>query len=334
VEAPASTDSSSPAEGPLAGRLFDLNGEDRDVALEAVSLDNISDDQLLWIDLAGQQVRDLPRVAQQLKWPDGLAGMLSGTTPQLRMFGDTFLVTVVAARNDGQLRFSGTVLSIVAGRNYVVSVHPEPIDFIQELQQREAGNSEIGVLSAQSFVASLLDWHLGSYFEAVSDFEAADERLETGILDGRHRDCLHSMRELRKAASRLRRMLSAHRGVFSAMARPDFLPSAGEESNEHYRTLDGHYHRAWDAVEGTREIVIGSFELFSNQTALRTNDVVRGLTFVTVLIGVLAVIAGVLGMNFEAPIFKTGMTGLLVAIAVMLALAAAGVVIAKWREWI
>lgn len=334
MEASTNPEPGSAAAGPLAGRLFDLNGDDKDIALDSVSLDNISDEQLLWIDLTGPRVRDLPRVAQQLGWPAELAGMLSGTSPQLRVFGTTFVVTVVAARNDGQLQFSGMVLTIVAGHNYVVSIHPDTIDFISELQQREAGNSDIGVLSAQSFVASLLDWHLGSYFDAVSDFEAADERLETGILAGNHRDCLHSLRELRKTASRLRRMMAAHRGVFSAMARPDFLPSAGEQSNGHYLTLDEHYQRALDAVEATRDIVIGTFELFSNQTALRTNDVVRGLTFVTVLIGGLAVIAGVLGMNFEAPIFKTGMTGLLVAIGAMLVLSVAGVVVARWRDWI
>ena len=34
-------------------RLFDLNAADRDVALDAISIDNISDQQVLWIDLTG-----------------------------------------------------------------------------------------------------------------------------------------------------------------------------------------------------------------------------------------------------------------------------------------
>lgn len=314
-------------------RLFDLNAADRDVALDAISIDNISDQQLLWIDLTGDDA-ELKPVAQHLGWPEALQQMVPGTTPEVRTCGDAFLVRVIASRNEGSLIFNGIVLTIIAGSNYVVSIHAEPIPFIDELREREVGNSDLGVLSADSFVASLLDWHLGTYFDAVSDFEAADERLETAILDDTHHPCLQTLRSLRKAASRLRRMLSAHRGVFSALARPDFRPSAERESNEHFLTLDTHFQRALDAVEGTREIVIGSFELFSNQTALRTNDVVRVLTFVTVLIGVLAVVAGALGMNFEAPIFKTGMTGLTVAIVLMVAIAAVGVALAKWRDWI
>ncbi len=314
-------------------RLFDVNAADRDVALDDISIDDISDQQLLWIDLTGDDA-ELGPIGRQLGWPAALSDMVAGTNPEVRTCGDAFLVRVVASRHDGGLVFNGIVLTIIAGRNYVVSVHAESIPFIEELRQREVGSSDLGVLSADSFVASLLDWHLGTYFDAVSDFEAADERLETAILDDTDHHCLQTLRGLRKAASRLRRMLSAHRTVFSALARPDFRPSAERESNEHFLTLDTHFQRALDAVEGTREIVIGSFELFSNQTALRTNDVVRVLTFVTVLIGVLAVVAGALGMNFEAPIFKTGMTGLTVAIAGMLAVAAIGVVLAKWRDWI
>ncbi|HEY5850147.1 MAG TPA: CorA family divalent cation transporter [Lysobacter sp.] len=314
-------------------RLFDVNAADRDVALDAISIDSITEQQLLWIDLTGNDA-DLKPVAQHLGWPEALRQMVPGNTPEVRTCGDAFMVRVIASRHEGGLIFNGIVLTIVAGSNYVVSIHAEPIAFIDELREREVGNSDLGVLSADSFVASLLDWHLGTYFDAVSDFEAADERLETAILDDTHHHCLQTLSSLRKAASRLRRMLAAHRGVFSALARPDFRPSAERESNEHFLTLDTHFQRALDAVEGTREIVIGSFELFSNQTALRTNDVVRVLTFVTVLIGVLAVVAGALGMNFEAPIFKTGMTGLTVAIVLMVAIAVAGVGLAKWRDWI
>jgi len=128
-------------------------------------------------------------------------------------------------------------------------------------------------------------------------------------------------------------MMSAHRAVFAAMDRPDFRPSADGAVNEHFQTLDVHFQRAMDAVEGTREMVIGSFELFSNQTALRTNDVIRVLTVVTALMGGLAVIAGVLGMNFNLPIFETGWPGFAIAVGSMLVLAVAGLVLARWRRW-
>ena len=89
-----------------------------------------------------------------------------------------------------------------------------------------------------------------------------------------------------------------------------------------------------DMVENTRELMVGSFELFSSQTALRTNETMRVLTFATVLIGTLAVLAGVLGMNFDAAFFATGDAGFWWALGGMAALAVAAVVVARWRRWL
>lgn len=80
--------------------------------------------------------------------------------------------------------------------------------------------------------------------------------------------------------------------------------------------------------------VIGWFELLSTRAAQATNDPMRKLTFATVLMGVLALGAGVMGMNFQAPFFATGVAGFLVVIGSMVVL----VVIAVWigirRSWI
>ncbi len=88
-----------------------------------------------------------------------------------------------------------------------------------------------------------------------------------------------------------------------------------------------------DVVENARDLVIGSFELFSSKTALQTNEQMRVLTFATVVIGMLAVLAGVLGMNFEAPFFKTAARGFWWAVSAMAALTVIAVVVGKLRKW-
>ena len=99
------------------------------------------------------------------------------------------------------------------------------------------------------------------------------------------------------------------------------------------REIKTHEYRVGLAPESARELVIGSFELFSTRTAQRTNETMRVLTFVTVLLGTLSVLAGVLGMNFEAPIFSTGARGLTITIGVMLAIIAIAIAVGRWRRW-
>ncbi|RZA34185.1 MAG: hypothetical protein EOP92_16965, partial [Lysobacteraceae bacterium] len=284
--------------------LFDADGGDRVLSdAEELPTAELKAGQLLWVDLHAAAEHELRRIAQRLSLPsDAVASALGNeTNPALHNCGSCFWVRVIVAREAPGLEFSGDALTLVAGKNLVVTLHRQPLAFIDALRERESAQGDIGALGAASFAASLLDWHLSSYFDAVSRFEMAVERLEVDILRGRHAPCLEELRDLRKAASRLRRMLAPHRVVFAGLARPDFRPGEEEATNGHFHALERTYERAMDMVENARDLVVGSFELFSSQTALVTNESMRTLTFATVVIGLLAVIAGVLGMNFQTP---------------------------------
>jgi len=316
--------------------LYDADGADRDVALEQIDVARLQEQQLLWIDVGCDDAALLEDLGRRLGLPaDAVAALQRmDSTPSVANYGAFFHLQAVAVEHEGALKFNGTVLGIVAGVNFVLSVHHRPVPFIAQLRQRERGETELGALSAESFTASLLDWQLSTYFNAVSDFEAAVERLEVEILSDKDHHCLEDLRNLRRGASRLRRMLAPHRALFSGLARPDFRPRSSGEINTHFLNLDTHYERAMDVVQNTRDLVVGSFELFSSQTALRTNVAMRALTFFTVLIGTLAVLAGLLGMNFDAPFFQTGAKGFWTALGAMGVLVVIAVAVARRWRWI
>lgn len=60
----------------------------------------------------------------------------------------------------------------------------------------------------------------------------------------------------------------------------------------------------------------------------------RRLTFVTVLIGRLAVLAGILGMNFTVAFFDSGAVGFWSAIAGMVLLALIALAVPRARDWL
>lgn len=329
------SDPAAPSGDGLRVMLYTLDQPDRSPALSEVDPARLDEHQLLWIDLCGCDEATLATVLERLHLPSGLAGELSsvGATPTLRNHGGWFFAQAVAACNVGGLTFNGIPLSIVAGPNYVLSVHAQPIHFIDQVHDRERGETALGMLSSESFVAALLDWHLSTYFDAVSDFEGSVERLETRILGEGEYDCLQELQRLRRAASRLRRMLAAHRPLFMGLARPDFRPQREGEANKQFHSLDVHYERAMDVVENARDLVVGSFELFTSGNAHRTNVSMRQLTFLTALLGVLGVTAGVLGMNFESPLFDTGSRGLGWSLGGMLVFLVAATVVGRKRGW-
>lgn len=325
--------------------LYDADGEDRELGLDDLAGHSLGEFRLLWVDLLAADAGTLDRVWQALDLPAHSRAAIEADAshPALGNNGEVFWVRVAALaggsgkregkeRKDARARPEGVVVAIIAGAHFVLTIHDQPVEYLDNQRKREDVDSRVGVLSAESFTAALLDWHLSTYFDAVADFEEDIERLEVGILSDRRLDCLPQLRHLRKGASRLRRMLAPHRAVYDGMSRPDFRPAESEEVNRNFEKLDIHFERAMDVVENARDLVVGSFELFSSQTALQTNKSMAILTFATVVLGLLAVLAGMLGMNFDAPFFDTQTTGFLLASGSMLLLGIIALVIGRLKH--
>ncbi|RZA16759.1 MAG: hypothetical protein EOP93_14610 [Lysobacteraceae bacterium] len=288
----------------------------------------------MWIDLVHPDEALLRQVWDAVCVPgEALDTLRSGTSPVLQSAGEYFWLRVAAVDEHEGDQVTGAVLALVAGCNRVVSIHEAPLDFIDGLMQQQGNGAEWARLSSESFVAALLDWQLSTYFDAVSDYENAIERLENDILTADGNTSLAELRRLRRWASRLRRMLAPHRVVFGAMSRPDFRASGTELDERHFVAIDTRFERAMDMVENARELVLGSFELFSSKTALQTEERMKVLTFVTVVMGGLATIVGALGMNFQASMFQTGNMGFWVAIGGLCVLTAAGMMFGRRRGW-
>lgn len=316
--------------------LFDADGTDRELRMDEIDLGHVAERQLLWADVqcvdAHSYAAWLRRLGLDLD--DDALGNHEGR-PRLQNFGDWFLIRAVAVAQGPSQRFAGQPLTLVSGRNFVITLHRDPLPYLTDLRERERGETQLGVLSAESFTTSLLDWLLTTYFDAIAELETAVDRLEMQVFGRRLKEeHLPALAELRRAASRLRRLLAPHRAVFGAMARPDFRPDEDGDTDPRFRALNERFERSLEAVENARELVVGSFELFATRTAQRTNETMRVLTFVTVLLGTLAVVAGILGMNFTTPFFESGTRGFVIAIGAMVVSAALALGIARWRDWL
>lgn len=317
-------------------RLFHSSQPARDLALDSLVDLDPSDDEVLWIDLQSPTAEALDTIWKVRSLPDAARAFLESgsTSPEVGQNTDYFWVRCVVAGEsvEGDM-LAGTVLVCVAGPNEVLSIHEAPIGFIGDLRDEQSKRAPIGNLSSESFVAILLDRQLATYFKVVSDYECAIERIEVDILRSRASCSLAELRRLRRWASRMRRMLAPHRAVFGEMSRPDFRPSESRDAAKHFVALDTRFERAMDLVENARELVLGSFDLFSSQTALRTNETMRVLTFVTVITGLLATIVGALGMNFDAGFFKSQDAGFWWAVGGLVFVTALALALGRWRRW-
>lgn len=316
----------------VSSRLFDADGTDQTVDIHSATLDRLTDRQLLWVDIERADERELHTVADALGVAPASVRPLLGPDrePRLDFVGDYFEMTVVALDEHEK----PLVLELLAGKNWVATVHSSPVPFLGEFRQRLAPDTELGVLTAPSFLAALLDWQVGTYFAAVDRLGRAVDDLDERAFHARGRENLaRDLIRLRRRIGAVRRTLTPHREVFAALARPDFEVIASSEPATHYRALVERLERAIGAVENVRELLIGSFDIFMTQIGQQTNDVMRTLTIITVILLPASVLAGVMGMNFQVGFFDDPAM-FWVVVGSMVLIAVTVLLVARLKRWI
>ena len=318
--------------------LYDGKGNDEETSLDAIKNLDLPGNQLLWIDSSTLEPSKLTQVVDKLGLEKkAVRRLLSPETPlQLDNYGDHFSLTIVSIVKDAKalLTVKPSRVLFLVGKTWIVSIHDGPVEFIEEFRAQDKGDTNIGLLTPALLLSALLDWHLSAFLVQVSHIEGEADRLDESILRGvEARTLMTKMVKLRKQISTLRRMLSEQRGAIYGLSRPDILLHAGAEAQGQMEQIAARFDRAIDEIERSRDVVIGSFDLFTSLTGQKTNELVKALTYVTVVIGLCGAVAGLLGMNFDVPFFKTGATGFMVVVTGLAAMIVASFAWAKWRKW-
>ncbi len=225
---------------------------------------------------------------------------------------------------------------MLIGRGWIVTAHEHPLRFLQEFRDQDRGETLIGALTSASLAASLLDWHLTAYLTALEDVEAFADRVDLRLLSAStvRDDLLQELVGARRYISSLRRSLAPQSAIFYGLSRPDIALIADAGFGDSFGRLEGRFERVLDAMEHGRELVQSSFDLFTTRTAETTNTLIRRLTFISIMLGLLGGVAGVFGMNFQTPYAKAGLFGFWAVVITFIVVAAAAAAIGRARKWI
>ena len=330
-----SSHAASPAR-PVRAFLYDADGRDREVRLEPGLVATLTPQQLLWVDASGPG-GSVEELAEALGLPDGARAQVAGQKgpPRLTKCGEFLHVTLSAlhARSDDRWRPVRT--SVLWDRRLVLTIHQGEVDAFEDFTAHIRGESRLGELSADLFVSALLDWHLATYFRAIESLEVLIDRFDERVLTRQpSSQLIDELIGMRRRVSRLRRLLLPQREVFHGLTRPDVGQEVGRDADRHFHGVAQRFEQAREALEHTADLVQGSFALHASRAADATNAFLKALTFATFLLGAMGVIAGLLGMNFQARIFEAGELAFWSVIVGLLVLATTAVFVAKRRGWI
>jgi len=322
--------------------LYDAEGEDCETKL-GDRLPQLSPQQLLWIDVEGRDAKNLRRIGEMLRFDPRVASELGSSrwSSTLKNYGEYFHLDVPTIdqeeNKDKKLETPKALrLDFLVSEQWLVTVHQKDVPFLTEFREQDRGETLIGNLSPASLVASLLDWHLSGYLAAIERLENFVDLLDVRMLAGRsiQTSLLDQVVGGRRYVSSLRRTLAPQRSVFYGLSRPDFLLVAESNAAEHFKSLEHRFERALDTVEHGRDLVQGSFDLFTTRVAETTNVLIRRLTFLSLLLGTIGAVAGIFGMNFQTPYTSTGVVGFWLVIIALGILLITAIAVGRFRKWV
>jgi magnesium transporter len=291
--------------------------------------------KLLWVDIDRRGDEDVAEIAQKFDLDESTTAQLMSSSGRavFHDFGRYIHVTTYSPcdEDDDDL----IALECVVGKNWVITAHDEPVEVLQEFADRVSGSGDTGALDGPAFLATLLEWVLGAYSAA---FERLEERLEEFDVQamrgqGRAEHDIEELIEERRRVGVLRRALSAHRSALTALTHPELEALANDASGERFQSLMRRFEATVQEARDARESIVGSFDVLIARTGYRTNHIMKILTLTSVILLPGALIAGVMGMNFEATIFEWSWL-FYVVIATILAIAPLTFAVAKRRDWI
>jgi magnesium transporter len=316
--------------------LFDGRESER-VEDWRAALERLADDELLWLALRDPTEEEVAALQEAFELGDENAHRLleQPSRASLADAGERLHVTLYAAGVDGTDPVLVPV-ECVLGPSWVVTAHRDKVEVLEEFRERAEGGGQVGALDAPSFVAAIFEWVVAGYFRAFDAVERELEALDTTIMSGTPKDVpgeLARLVEIRRSIGVLRRALLPHREVIVALAHPEFDQLSTEDSAKRFAAIEGRLTQALDSAREMKESTFGSFDLLAARIGQRTNDVMKLLTLVTVILLPSTVLAGVMGMNFKVGLFNTAWLFWAV-LAAMLGIAVLVLSVARSRRWI
>ena len=292
---------------------------------------------MLWVDIDTRQEQDtLTDALDTLGLADADVERLRNDDHRARLTHTAELlhITLESLEADDATppRLVRREIDLLAGRNVVLTVHEGPVEALNRFRAEIDGETRLGGLSAGDLISSLVDEVLVGYFLLVEGIEREIDDLDQRALHGRTGDdVLAAIVALRRRIGLVRRTLAPHRDAFSSLG----LPQLGIEDTigKPWPGLVDRLEAAMAAVEGLRDGLLGTFDIYMGRVSQRANDVMRILTLLSAVLLPAVVLAGIMGMNFKLGFFDDP-SNVWIVIGSMVLFAIAILAIARIRHWL
>ncbi len=290
-----------------------------------------------WINVAGMHdVARLERLGKTLGLHPLVIEDIFSTDqrPKTENYGEYLYIVLKALGNGGGEEIATEQISLILGRNFVVSFLESDSGLFNGVKDRLLKNPAHYVKSGADYLAyALMDTVVDNYFVIFERLGDRIEALQEALIARPEPENLRSLNALKREILYLRKSVWPLREVVSALQRGD-SPLVQKGTGLYLRDLYDHTIHVIDTIETYRDMLSGMMDIYLSSLSIRLNEVMKVLTIIATIFMPLSFIVGIYGMNFRYMPELGWRWGYPLVLVVMAAIAGAMLMYFRRKKWI
>jgi magnesium transporter len=257
-------------------------------------------DNILWVDVSDPTSEDFDELAKEFGFHHLSIEdcRKEHQRPKVEEYqGYYFIVLYEAELKEGE-RLELREVNIFLGKNYLVTVHSQPIKAIANAERLWREWTDLAERGTGLLAYLLIDAVVDDYFPLLDYISDRMDVLEDQIFEDFQPDTIEEIFRIKKELLFLRRAITPLRDVFNTLLRRE-QPIFSRETLVYFQDVYDHLIRLADSIDTLRDMMSSTMDAYLSVSSNRTNLVMKTLTSISTILMSITLIAGIYGMNFE-----------------------------------
>jgi magnesium transporter len=218
--------------------------------------------------------------------------------PKVEEFQGYYFIVLYEAELVLDRRLELRELNIFLGKNFLVTVHSQPIHAIDTAERLWGEWTDLAERGTGLLAYLLIDTIVDNYMPLLDSMSDRMDELEDQIFGDFKPEALEEIFRIKKELLFLRRSVTPLRDVFNTLLRRE-QQIFSRETHVYFQDVFDHLIRVADTIDTLRDLLGATMDAYLSVSGNRMNMIMKRLTVISTILMSVTLIAGIYGMNFE-----------------------------------
>jgi len=261
----------------------------------------IIEDNIVWADVADPTSSDFEELAEEFGFHHLSIEDCRNEhqRPKVEEYPGYYFIVLYEAQLVGPNdRLELRELNIFLGKNYLVTVHSQPIRAVETAARLWHEWSDRAEHGSGLLAYILIDAIVDDYLPLLGVISDRMDDLEDSIFGEFQSGAIEEIFAIKKKLLYLRRSVTPLRDVFNTLLRRE-QPIFARETHVYFQDVFDHLIRVSDTIDNLRDMLSSTMDAYLSVSGNRMNMIMKRLTSISTILMSVTLVAGIYGMNFD-----------------------------------